>query len=64
MMLAPAAWPYTPGDKPPTRETSLVLNRLAQGIAGEGAVQIAYRGVVPQDIEAAVAAATTPRRRR
>ena len=57
LLLAPAAWPYTPGDKPPTRETSLVLNRLAQGIAGEGAAKIDYRGVVPQDIEAAVAAA-------
>jgi len=56
LLLAPAAWPYIPGEKPPTRETSLVLNRIAQLIAGENG-PIAYRGVSApvQDIDTLVA---------
>ena len=58
LMLAPAAWPYIPGEKPPTRETSLVLNRIAQLIAGDGAAEINYRGAVMTGIDEAVAKAT------
>jgi len=43
LLLAPIAWPYQPGEKPPTRESSLTLNRIAQLIAGEGAAEIRYR---------------------
>ena len=58
LMLAPANWPYVPGEKPLTRETSLVLNRIAQLIAGEGAAEINYRGAVMSGIDASVAEAT------
>ena len=33
LMLAPAAWPHLPGEKPMTRRDALVLNRLAQALA-------------------------------
>ena len=33
LMLAPAAWPHVPGEKPMTRRDALVLNRLAQCLA-------------------------------
>ena len=36
LMLAPAAWPHVPGEKPMTRRDALALNRLAQALA-EGA---------------------------
>ena len=36
LMLAPAAWPHVPGEKPMTRRDALVLNRLAQCIAEGG----------------------------
>ena len=55
LLLAPAAWPYVPGEVPPTRKSSQVLNRIAQLIAGEGAVPIDYHGVVMQGIEEGVA---------
>ena len=57
LLLAPAAWSYVPGEKPPTRKSSQVLNRIAQLIAGEGAVPIDYHGVVMQGIEEGVAEA-------
>ena len=60
LMLAPAAWPYVPGEKPPTRESSLVLNRIAQLIAGEGQAEIKYNGMVPGDVDAKVRAALRP----
>ena len=55
-MLAPTAWPYTPGEKPMTRNDALVLNRLCQWLAGPGTAEIRYRGLVPsaQDKGAAV----------
>ena len=59
LMLAPVNWPYVPGEKPPTRETSLVLNRIAQLIAGDGAAQIDYKGAVMSGIDEAVAEATS-----
>lgn len=44
LLLAPAGWPYLPGKKPMTRMDVLVLNRLAQLIAGDGAAEIDYKG--------------------
>ena len=58
LLLAPLAWPYVPGEKPPTRESSLVLNRIAQLLCGSGAAQIAYRGATMRDIDRLVSAAT------
>lgn len=51
LMLAPVGWPYLPGEKKMTRLDACVLNRLAQMLSGEGAIEIAYRGVVPSQIE-------------
>ena len=34
LMLAPAAWPYQPGEKPMTRLDATAMNRLCQWIAG------------------------------
>ncbi len=51
LMLAPVNWPYLPGEKKMTREDACVLNRLAQLIAGPGAVEIVYRGVQPEDVD-------------
>ena len=59
LMLAPAAWPYVPGEKPPTRESSLVLNRIAQLMAGDEA-EVKYRGVVFSDIDAKMREALRP----
>ena len=44
LMLAPIGWPYQPAEKPMTRVDALVLNRIAQLIAGEGACTIDYKG--------------------
>ena len=51
LMLAPINWPYVPGEKPPTRESSLVLNRIAQLLAGEGAAEIDYKGATMRGID-------------
>jgi hypothetical protein len=58
LMLAPINWPYVPGEKPITRDQAQVLNRIAQLIAGAGAVEINYKGAVMNGIEASVAQAT------
>ena len=58
LMLAPVNWPYVPGEKPITRDQAQVLNRIAQLIAGDGAVEINYKGAVMKGVEAAVAQAT------
>ena len=57
LMLAPIAWPYIPGEKKMTRIDACVLNRIAQWIAGEGAVEIKYRGVEHAHIDRLAAAA-------
>lgn len=57
LMLAPAAWPYVPGEKPMTRLDACILNRLAQWLAGSGATEIQYRGVEPAHIDELAAAA-------
>ena len=36
LLLAPAAWPYTPGKKPMTRLDACALNRIAQAITESG----------------------------
>ena len=57
LMLAPIAWPYIPGEKKMTRIDACVLNRIAQWLAGDGAVEIKYRGVEPAHIDRLAAAA-------
>ena len=64
LMLAPAAWPHVPGEKPMTRRDALALNRLAQALAEggrgpgacapgteQGVAPIAYRGVTFADVD-------------
>ena len=51
LMLAPSGWPYLPGEKKMTRIDACVLNRLAQMIAGPGAVEIIYKGVEPRQVD-------------
>ena len=63
LLLAPAGWPWCPGEKPVRREDALALNRMAQMLAG-GESAIAYRGAVCRDVDGLVAqacAATCPR---
>ena len=57
LMLAPINWPYIPGEKKMTRIDACILNRIAQWLAGEGAVEIKYRGVEPAHIDRLAAAA-------
>lgn len=52
LMLAPAAWPYQPGEKPMTRSDATAMNRLCQWLVGEGAAEINYRGLLPANIDA------------
>ena len=59
LMLAPAAWSYQPAEKPMTRDDALALNRIAQLIAGDGAIEIDYKGAVMRGIDEYVAAATS-----
>ena len=64
LMLAPAAWPHVPGEKPMTRRDALALNRLAQALAEagrgtgagapgteQGVAPIAYRGVTFAEVD-------------
>lgn len=51
LMLSPINWPYVPGEKPLTRESSLVLNRIAQLLAGESAAEIDYKGATMHGID-------------
>ncbi len=51
LMLAPAAWPYTPGKKQMTRDNACALNRIAQAIARDGAAEIDYKGRTPIDVD-------------
>ena len=52
LMLAPAAWPYRPGEKPMTRLDATAMNRLCQWLAGEDAAEINYRGMKPGNVDA------------
>jgi hypothetical protein len=51
LMLAPAAWPYTPQEKPMTRLDATALNRICQWLAGEDAVEINYHGMLHANID-------------
>ena len=57
LMLAPAAWPYRPGEKPMTRLDATAMNRLCQWIVGADAVEINYHGMTPANIDALARAA-------
>ena len=57
LMLAPAGWPYCPGEKKMTRFDACALNRIAQLMAGDGAAEINYHGMKPANIDALVKAA-------
>ena len=62
LMIAPAAWPYQPGEKPMTRFDATAMNRLCQWIAGPDAAEINYHGMKPDNIDAlARQAALVPR---
>ena len=61
LMLAPAAWPYQTADKPMTRFDACVLNRIAQFLAADGAVEINYKGMKPDDIDRLVREAVANR---
>ena len=60
LMLAPAAWPYTPGKKQMTRDDACVLNRIAQAIARDGAADIDYKGRTPIDVDGMARRAVMP----
>ena len=59
MLLAPAAWPYTPAEKKMTRDDATAMNRLCQWLAGDGAATINYHGVTPANIDRFALAAAT-----
>ena len=63
LMIAPINWPYQPAEKPMTRDAAQVLNRIAQLIAGDGAVEINYKGAVMSGVDARVASAVSGRGR-
>ena len=52
LLLAPAAWPFQPGEKAMTRFDATAMNRLCQWIAGDGAAEINYHGMEPVNIDA------------
>lgn len=64
LMLAPAAWPYTPQEKAMTRFDATALNRLAQWFVGEDAAEINYHGMTPADIDRLAEEAVQARRNR
>ena len=51
LMMAPAAWPYTPQERPMTRFDASALNRLCQWLVGEDALEINYHGMKPANID-------------
>lgn len=57
LMLAPAGWPYQPGEKKMTRFDACALNRIAQLMAGDGAAEINYHGMKPSNVDGLVAEA-------
>ena len=50
LMLAPAAWPYQPGEKAMTRNDATAMNRLCQWLAGTNGDAINYHGMRPENI--------------
>jgi len=51
LLLAPAAWPYQTAEKRMTRFDACAMNRIAQLVAGDGAAEINYHGMKPNDID-------------
>lgn len=51
LYLAPVAWPYQSAAKALTRLDGIALNRIAQKLAGEGAAEINYKGLVPAQVD-------------
>lgn len=58
LMLAPAAWKYVPGEKKITRMDACALNRIAQLLSADGAVEIDYKGACIEGVEEFVSRAT------
>ncbi len=52
LLMAPAAWPYSTQAKQMTRFDATALNRIAQWLAGEAAIEINYHGMCPNNIDA------------
>ena len=59
LMLAPIGWPHQVAEKPVTRIDALILNRIAQLIAGDGAAKIDYKGVSMIGIDEGVITVTS-----
>ena len=51
LMLSPAAWPYSTQAKAMTRFDATALNRIAQWLAGECAIEVNYHGMQPANID-------------
>ena len=51
LMLAPAAWPYSTQAKAMTRFDATALNRIAQWLAGECAIEVNYHGMQPTNVD-------------
>ena len=51
LMLAPVGWPYQVAEKPIKRIDALILNRIAQLIAGDDALEIDYKGAKIANID-------------
>lgn len=51
LMLAPVGWPYQVSEKPIKRIDALILNRIAQLIAGDDALEIDYKGAKIANID-------------
>ncbi len=61
LMLAPADWPYQPGEKTMTRVDATAMNRLCQWLAGDGAADVDYHGLAAANVDAAALAACAAR---
>lgn len=59
LMLAPIGCPHQVAEKPITRIDALILNRIAQLIAGDGAAKIDYKGVSMTGIDEGVIKVTS-----
>lgn len=51
LMLAPRGWPYQPAERTMTRIDAMILNRIAQLIAGESACEIDYKGAKLDNVD-------------
>lgn len=51
LYLAPIAWPYQSAAKSLSRLDGIALNRIAQILAADGAVELNYKGLVPARVD-------------